>query len=70
MRIILIAKAACNEWEIYGDDVSQDFLYARRPADKPLYAAYPIGHQKHSHCVLYSIASSMDNMTVRLHFTS
>jgi hypothetical protein len=51
MRIIL-AKAANNGWEVWGDDVSQAFLYAKRPADKPLYAAYPVGHEKHGHCVL------------------
>jgi hypothetical protein len=32
MRIIL-AKAACNEWEVCGGDVSQAFLYPGALAD-------------------------------------
>jgi hypothetical protein len=54
---ILLAKAAVNNWEVWGDDVSQAFLYARRPTDKPLYAAYTL----YGHCVL------LENFIHRLH---
>jgi hypothetical protein len=36
---------------VYGDDVSQAFLYAERPKDKPMWCSYPAGHRKQGHCL-------------------
>ncbi len=40
---ILLALAAQRGWSVFADDATQAFLNAPRPADKPLYAAYPEG---------------------------
>jgi hypothetical protein len=48
---IMLALAAKNNWKLMGDDVAQAFLYAKRPTDKPIWAAYPAGHRKEGHCV-------------------
>ena len=40
---VLLAIATQNGWRVWADDATQAFLNAKRPADKPLYAAYPAG---------------------------
>jgi hypothetical protein len=49
---ILLATAAQKGWSIFGDDATQAFLNADRPADRPLYASYPEGFKKPGRCVL------------------
>ena len=41
---ILLAIAAMNHWGMWADDVTQAFLEAERPKDKPLWASYPSGY--------------------------
>ena len=50
LRIMLAIAAKCK-WPVYGDDVSQAFLYAERPKDKPMWCSYPAGHRKQGHCL-------------------
>ncbi len=49
---ILLAIAAQRGWDVRADDATQAFLNAKRPKDKPLWAAYPQGHAKSGRCML------------------
>jgi hypothetical protein len=44
--------AASRGWDVFADDAQQAFINAMRPADKPLWAAYPQSHPHSGHCML------------------